>query len=294
MTLGQRIQDLRKQHNLSQEALGEKLGVSRQAISRWEMDGAVPEVDKLIAMGRLFGVSLNDLLQVEGPVPEVEAEPVPQPKADPVRRWLMALTAVCVALTVALGALWRTNAKLDQTLSLMAAAAEQRVYTNKTIFQTAECELSDITLGFPLAQGTEDLTVSVALKPVKELKNWEVVGLDVTILGQDPWGAATKPSWHEARSISVKKTFLGPYKGEFTLENYGGEQVTINATLREKDTKQLINAEAVFTVAAPTTRKDNFMVHEILVEEWTEDYPVGRAVVPMSIELLLPDPRYDT
>ena len=75
MTLGQRIQELRKQHNLSQEALGEKLGVSRQAISRWEMDGAVPEIDKLIAMGKLFGVSLNDLLQVEtgpaGPEPKI-------------------------------------------------------------------------------------------------------------------------------------------------------------------------------------------------------------------------------
>lgn len=75
MTLGQRIQELRKQNNLSQEALGEKLGVSRQAISRWEMDGAVPEVDKLIAMGKLFGVSLNDLLQVEsgpaGPEPKI-------------------------------------------------------------------------------------------------------------------------------------------------------------------------------------------------------------------------------
>ena len=50
MTLGQRIQELRKKQGLSQEALGEKLGVSRQAISRWEMDGAVPEVDKLIAL----------------------------------------------------------------------------------------------------------------------------------------------------------------------------------------------------------------------------------------------------
>ena len=67
MTLGQRIQALRKQHGLSQEGLGERLGVSRQAISRWEMDGAVPEVDKLIAMARLFGVSLNQLLGVEEP-----------------------------------------------------------------------------------------------------------------------------------------------------------------------------------------------------------------------------------
>ena len=39
MTLGQRIQELRKAHDLSQEALGEKLGVSRQAISRWEGEG---------------------------------------------------------------------------------------------------------------------------------------------------------------------------------------------------------------------------------------------------------------
>ncbi len=65
MTLGQRIQELRKEQGLSQEALGEKLGVSRQAISKWEGDGAVPEVDKLIALSRLFGFSLNELLQVD-------------------------------------------------------------------------------------------------------------------------------------------------------------------------------------------------------------------------------------
>ena len=67
MTLGQRIQELRKQQNLSQEELGTRLGVSRQAVSRWEMDGAVPDVDKLIAMSKLFSVTLNDLLGVEAP-----------------------------------------------------------------------------------------------------------------------------------------------------------------------------------------------------------------------------------
>ena len=67
MTLGQRIQELRKALGLSQEGLGEKLNVSRQAISKWEADGAVPEVDKLIALSRLFRISLNDLLQVDCP-----------------------------------------------------------------------------------------------------------------------------------------------------------------------------------------------------------------------------------
>ena len=72
MTLGQRIQELRKSRDLSQEALGEILGVSRQAVSRWEMDGAVPEVDKLLQMAKLFGLSLDDLLRVEEPVPTEE------------------------------------------------------------------------------------------------------------------------------------------------------------------------------------------------------------------------------
>ena len=43
MTLGQRIQELRKQSGLSQEALGEALGVSRQAVSKWEGDNGIPE-----------------------------------------------------------------------------------------------------------------------------------------------------------------------------------------------------------------------------------------------------------
>lgn len=72
MSLGQRIQTLRKEAGLSQEALGEALGVSRQAVSKWEGDGGVPELDTLIAMSRLFGVSLGQLLGVEQPAADTE------------------------------------------------------------------------------------------------------------------------------------------------------------------------------------------------------------------------------
>lgn len=75
MTLGQRIQELRKGAGLSQEALGEALGVSRQAVSKWESDGGIPELDTLIAMSRLFGITLGQLLGVE--TPEEEAEEMP-------------------------------------------------------------------------------------------------------------------------------------------------------------------------------------------------------------------------
>lgn len=72
-TMGQRIAQQRKKLGISQEALGEKMNVSRQAISKWEADGAVPEIDKLIALSKLFGVSVGWLLGVEEQ-PEKQAD----------------------------------------------------------------------------------------------------------------------------------------------------------------------------------------------------------------------------
>lgn len=65
LTLGQRISARRKLLNLSQEALAEQLGVSRQAVSKWEADGSIPEIDKLIALSKLFEVSMEWLLGVQ-------------------------------------------------------------------------------------------------------------------------------------------------------------------------------------------------------------------------------------
>ena len=67
LTMGQRIASRRKLLNLSQEALAEQLDVSRQAVSKWESDAAIPEIDKLIALSRLYGVSVGWLLGVEEP-----------------------------------------------------------------------------------------------------------------------------------------------------------------------------------------------------------------------------------
>ena len=65
MTLGQRIAQKRKELGLSQEGLGEQLGVSRQAIYKWESDASLPEIEKLIALSRLFSVTVGWLLGVE-------------------------------------------------------------------------------------------------------------------------------------------------------------------------------------------------------------------------------------
>ena len=52
MTTGEKIAALRREHKLSQEALGEKLGLSRQAVSKWEADQAVPTMDNLMELSR--------------------------------------------------------------------------------------------------------------------------------------------------------------------------------------------------------------------------------------------------
>lgn len=65
MTLGERLVRLRNQKGLSQDALAEALGVSRQSVSKWETDASVPELDKLVKLSSLFGVSLDELVQGE-------------------------------------------------------------------------------------------------------------------------------------------------------------------------------------------------------------------------------------
>ena len=114
MTIGGRIAQKRKELGLSQEALGEKLCVSRQAIYKWEADAALPEIEKLVALSKLFDVPVGWLLGVEeeaAPAPEQDelteqqlrmVEEIvgrylaaqPQPKKP--RRWLKAVAALLV------------------------------------------------------------------------------------------------------------------------------------------------------------------------------------------------------
>ena len=65
MFIGERIQELRKTKGLSQEQLAEVLNVSRQAVSKWEGDQSLPEIEKLVEMSTLFGVSIDYILKGE-------------------------------------------------------------------------------------------------------------------------------------------------------------------------------------------------------------------------------------
>ncbi|MGN0479211.1 MAG: helix-turn-helix domain-containing protein [Hominenteromicrobium sp.] len=65
MTLGEKLAVIRKENNLTQEQFAELLGVSRQSVSKWELNSAYPETEKLIRISKVFGCSLDYLLKDE-------------------------------------------------------------------------------------------------------------------------------------------------------------------------------------------------------------------------------------
>ncbi len=134
MTIGQRVAQKRKELGLSQEELGERLGVSRQAIYKWESDQALPEIEKLVNLSRLFSVPVGWLLGVEEePSPDsggelteeqlklaeeiarryIDAIPQPEPAPEPEppkkrRKW-----PFVVAALVLIGVFWHLFGRLD-------------------------------------------------------------------------------------------------------------------------------------------------------------------------------------
>lgn len=128
MTTGRRVAQKRKELGLSQEALGEKLGVSRQSIYKWESDGALPEVEKLIALSRLFGVSVGWLLGVEEDsapetgeptdaqlalAEEIAARYAPKPRLSEHRRAVVKISVITAAVCLC-GVLWGFYRRLEE------------------------------------------------------------------------------------------------------------------------------------------------------------------------------------
>ena len=62
MKLSENLKKIRKENNLSQEDLAEKIGVSRQSVSKWESGSAYPEMDKMVQICNIFNLNIDDLL----------------------------------------------------------------------------------------------------------------------------------------------------------------------------------------------------------------------------------------
>ncbi len=76
MGIGIRIQQLRVRNGLTQEQLAEQLGVSRQSISKWEMEQSLPEIDKVVLMSKLFSVGTNEILLEEADIKKLRPQEI--------------------------------------------------------------------------------------------------------------------------------------------------------------------------------------------------------------------------
>ena len=237
MTIGERIAALRRAHDYSQEALGEALGVSRQAISKWEADASLPEIEKLVALSRLFGVTVGELLGVEEAAPEgaepqageptdgpaelteqqlrmveeiaaryIEALPAPQKPNR--RRWLLAGGAAALVAAALCVQVWQTRDELaslrSQTYNLQGSIQQvsssvgaQIESISGRVEETLKSQ-NNLTADYGCEQGTVDFRAGTV-----ELSAW-----------------------------AVPKRYVEGMAAEFVVES-GGERMAVPAELRE-------------------------------------------------------------
>ena len=103
--IAERLQKLRKEHGYSQEQLADELGVSRQAVSKWERGEASPDTDNLIALARLYNISVDNLLFENSAEPPVAEQPQIGEQAKTKRRYHSGVVGLVASLTVLLSLL---------------------------------------------------------------------------------------------------------------------------------------------------------------------------------------------
>ena len=116
MTLGEKLMQARKAAGLTQADIAAKLHVSRQAVSRWESGQSKPSTEKLLALGELYGVLIDRLLNTENTEKPAVETTSDEPEAVPVetvisekhrpRAWLKYAAAALCGIIVTLFAVW--------------------------------------------------------------------------------------------------------------------------------------------------------------------------------------------
>ena len=259
MTVGQRIAQKRKELGLSQEALGEQLGVSRQAIYKWESDATLPEIEKLVAMSRIFSVSVGWLLGVEDDAPAdpeektsgelteeqlrmveeivdryLQAQPAPaSPKR---RRWVMvAGAAAAVALAVGL---IKVSSRLGQVTSdynsLQNSIQQINISVNNQINSIADQVESilksqnDLTADYGTEISSCDLRAGIVTFRVWALPKTYTDGMTADFVAQSGTDAVTQPGTEDG-GHRFETTVTCPLADDITLSvvfSDGGRQNT--------------------------------------------------------------------
>lgn len=164
MTTGQQIAALRRAAGLSQEALADRLGVTRQAVSKWEADTTLPTTDNLAELAKLFGVPADRLLRPNEENGADAPSPAPPQKQKPLKN----LPVILLSGAVLLLAVWNFNLqreidRLENRVNSLPAGGSQVIYLPE---QTTDKEIMDVGFtdeSYDPAADTIDFTAHVTL-----------------------------------------------------------------------------------------------------------------------------------
>ena len=273
MTLGQRIGQYRRKLSISQEELGERLGVSRQAVSKWETDAATPDMENLLALARIFGVSVAELTATpESSAPEAEkTEPnPPSPGRRGPKAWVVVLLGLVVLVLLAaagVGFVW-SNLRSSSEKPASQEEAPDLPETDFLLQWQGENGTEWLALGeqssfFPFGTSlvlteAEDVTDDIDMH-LTTLHQADCGALQITYLhiGYDPEADPESPEREYITKITTilpeyttpQSIGVGSTKAE-VLEAYGDELVYC---LKEEGSDILIQHDYYYAYQTPET-----------------------------------------
>lgn len=188
MTVGEKIQYYRKKIGLSQEELGQKMLVSRQTVSLWEMDKTLPTVDNLIRLKGIFSVSIDDILSEAEPIKENKNEPneayvFKYEKSDlqevfkkarfPLIKRAIIFTLACIALFVSLAATGANDTIIGLLLGFFLIGVISHIkgyFAYSKAWKTGESRILESTYSYEIFEGYFILNISKNEEVTKTLK----------------------------------------------------------------------------------------------------------------------------
>ena len=294
MTLGEQIQALRKSAGLSQEELGDKLGVALQSVSKWESDLTIPELDKLIAMSRLFEVSVGELLGLEEAgetdheLTERELKALeaiaqrltpPQPEAGKRRNWpfvlaalvfvgtLMALLGRIGSLESQIGSLHYNISDIDNTVSrqINSLAGQVREILEEQDSVTAGRNYS--ILEMDLKAGTVTFALSATPREYRE-------GMTAVFYASGPEFETVEVPGALNGGQTFTATLVCPLADSITLSvGFTADGVTVNQELDQvfslwSDSLLYVNGDMMWSISG---RGEEARVADLKASVWTGD-----------------------
>lgn len=183
--IGERIYRLRSGNNMSQGELAEKLDVSRQAVSKWENNISIPELDKIAAISELFGVTTDEIIKGEAPKEEKKIHTSPimiehtQTENEfSKRKTLQILGIIFLVLGILLATLMALMAKdwifialfiLLAVNGVVLLVSKKRLWIALLIVNTALILMLYLIFGTnmfaPKQSATEEITESISMEP---------------------------------------------------------------------------------------------------------------------------------